>query len=47
MAKSTTEFIMAEIGTSGKSDDLTKDEVIKLKDKINQILEPIPSNAMC
>ena len=46
MSNSTTEFIMAEIGASGKSDDLQKDEVLKLKEKINEILEGIPSQAM-
>ena len=46
MAKSTTEFIMAEIGASGKSDDLTKDEVLKLKEGISNVLKEIPHQAM-
>ena len=46
MSNSTTEIIMAEIGASGKSDDLTKAEVLNLKEKISQILNEIPSQAI-
>ena len=45
LSKCELSFIKAEI-RSGKSDGLSKDEVLKLKDEINEILKEVPSMAL-